>query len=220
MNEKGASVLRELLSGLLGWVWLLAGIYAIYAFVRAVFFDGPWYSFFFGFGACIFSSGLARLIMNQGHNPGSVTRGEISQALRHAQGVVLAYSDILEQRAVRHATGIVSSIKELPCSKDEIKLALKLTLTEAIHNNNQNLIEGIKTAYVLLASFQDVAPEDMEALEAHQSVVSMGSSLKTTSGPDVVEVAKSLSSSLPTVIKYTDMMNKESAQLLKEIEEA
>jgi hypothetical protein len=27
MNIKGASVFRELLSGLLGWVWLFAGIY-------------------------------------------------------------------------------------------------------------------------------------------------------------------------------------------------
>ena len=177
-----------------------------------MFFGGPWYTFFYGFGICLFSSGLARLIANQG----KATREEISQALGRAQAVVLAYSDVLERGVMGHMGGIVSSINELPCSKDEIKMALKLSLKEARHSNNQELIEGIKIAYVSLARFQDIATEDMEALKAHQSTVT---GIKAAGDLDAVEVAQSLSASLPVVVKYTDTVNREAAQLKKEIDE-
>ena len=59
MQVKIKLVALELISGLLGWVWIIASVAGAYCFVLAVFFEGIWSDFFSAFGISIIAKWFA-----------------------------------------------------------------------------------------------------------------------------------------------------------------
>jgi len=50
----------ELVGGILGWVWILASVAALYFLVMSVFSDSPWSRFFWAFGTGVIAKWLAK----------------------------------------------------------------------------------------------------------------------------------------------------------------
>jgi hypothetical protein len=49
-GNKNKTCLVELVAGILGWVWILAAVAALYFLVVAIFSNSPWSRFFWAFG--------------------------------------------------------------------------------------------------------------------------------------------------------------------------
>ncbi len=60
MTIKSKLALLELISGLFGWGWMIAGAAALYFLVMAVGFDGGWSPFFWTLGASAVCKWLAK----------------------------------------------------------------------------------------------------------------------------------------------------------------
>lgn len=60
MTTLGKLMALEALSGIFGWIWIIASIAAIYYFISAVIFSGAWSSFFLAFGVGVISKWLCR----------------------------------------------------------------------------------------------------------------------------------------------------------------
>jgi len=60
METRTKLVWLEGIGGILGWVWILASIAAIYFLVVALFFSSPWSRFFWALGISVIAKWLAR----------------------------------------------------------------------------------------------------------------------------------------------------------------
>ena len=60
METKTKLVWLELVGGILGWVWILASVAALYFLVVAIFSDSPWSRFFWAFGIGIVAKWIAK----------------------------------------------------------------------------------------------------------------------------------------------------------------
>ena len=60
MEAKAKLVWLELFAGILGWVWILAAVAALYFLAVAIFSDSPWSRFFWAFGIGAVAKWLAR----------------------------------------------------------------------------------------------------------------------------------------------------------------
>ncbi len=60
METKTKLAWLELVAGILGWVWILAAVAALYFLVVAIFSDSPWSRFFWAFGIGAVAKWLAR----------------------------------------------------------------------------------------------------------------------------------------------------------------
>ena len=50
----------SIIAGLVGWVWMIAGVLALYYFIMAIGFDGSWYSFFIALAVSAVAKWLCR----------------------------------------------------------------------------------------------------------------------------------------------------------------
>lgn len=60
METKTKLVWLELVGGILGWLWILASVVALYFLVMATFFDSPWPRFFWALGIGAVAKWLAK----------------------------------------------------------------------------------------------------------------------------------------------------------------
>jgi hypothetical protein len=59
MQTRTKLAILELIGGLLGWVWILASLAAVYFIVAVFAFDGTWSSFFWAAGTAVVAKWLA-----------------------------------------------------------------------------------------------------------------------------------------------------------------
>jgi hypothetical protein len=60
----GKLMLLELVSGIFGWVWIIAGIAALVFLIWAIGFAGPWSRFFWAVGISVVAKWLAKAFMD------------------------------------------------------------------------------------------------------------------------------------------------------------
>lgn len=60
MTTKGKLVALELIGGLFGWCWIIAGLASAYYLVMAIGFEGAWLSFGIAVGIAVVCKWLAR----------------------------------------------------------------------------------------------------------------------------------------------------------------
>jgi hypothetical protein len=58
----------------------------------------------------------------------------------------------------------IKSIEELPCSKQDVKLAIKILLPTYLSKGSDDVVDLLKDRYVRLSAFQDISMEDKETI--------------------------------------------------------
>ena len=117
-----------------------------------------------------------------------------------AHDLVNQYDAILKNNPMK-----LKDIAELPCSKMDAKLAIKLFLLASIEKGlKDNTVAKLKDTFVRLGTFQSVDPEDIAKLTKHLSYIQ-----KQPMDADT--------SSFPELNKYMDLILSEQKALLDEI---
>ncbi len=68
------------------------------------------------------------------------------------------------RRTLERNPANIRPVDELPFPKDEIKLAIQLSLPIYVQKNIQSMVKTLKTSYKELGVFQSIEPEDKEKL--------------------------------------------------------
>ena len=98
----------------------------------------------------------------------------------------------------------IKSIEELPCSKQDIKLAIKILLPTYLSKGSDDTVHLLKDRYVRLSAFQEISMEDKETIirESHEIQKEAGT------------IDRSL---FPNYYKYIDLMVAEQNALAEDI---
>lgn len=176
MQTKTKLIVLELLSGLLGWLWILAGLAAVYFLIAAVAFEGAWSRFFWAVGVSVIAKWLTRGVLDhkqrialeanlvtEGYSPEEGSPGVVRQyaggasqpdfsdtTAADAEKIIQTYGALLTDSIP--TPGTVADVSRLPYSKTKIKEAILLALS-ATDDLAQK--ESLKMGYVQLADFQD-----------------------------------------------------------------
>ena len=117
-----------------------------------------------------------------------------------AHDIVNQYDAILKNNPMK-----LKDIGELPCSKMDAKLAIKLLLLESVEKGlKDNTVVKLKDTFVRLGTFQSIDQEDISKLTKHLSDIQ-----KQPMDADI--------SSFPELNKYMDLILSEQKALLEEI---
>ncbi|QYZ66994.1 MAG: hypothetical protein HPY30_13990 [Gammaproteobacteria bacterium (ex Lamellibrachia satsuma)] len=172
MKTNSKLAILQLMSGLFGWVWIIASLAALYFLAVAAFSDGLWSNFFWAVGISVVAKWLTRGIednktrvafeaklVEEGHTPeeaGNIwlqqysSNGSVDLPSNNIETIVQEYGGVLENSAP--APGCVSDSKNLPYSKQEIQQALIAALNLS---TDPQIKEHLKTGYISLADWQD-----------------------------------------------------------------
>jgi len=98
----------------------------------------------------------------------------------------------------------IKSIEELPCSKQDIKLAIKILLPTYLSKGSDDMVDLLKDRYVHLSAFQEISVEDKETLirESHEIEKENGTADRLL---------------FPNYYKYIDLMVAEQNALVEDI---
>ena len=98
----------------------------------------------------------------------------------------------------------IKSIEELPCSKQDIKLAIKILLPTYLSKGSDDMVDLLKERYVRLSAFQEISTEDKETIirEFHVIEKENGTTNRTL---------------FPNYYKYIDLMVAEQNALVDDI---
>ena len=113
--------------------------------------------------------------------------------------VILQYRKVLERNPAN-----VRPVEELPFSKEEIMLAIKLSLPLYAQKNIRSMVKNLKTIYKELGVFQSIDTDDKEKLK------------KTSVRQDKAS-AKQYREALEIHEKYMEMVVSEKKSLVEEI---
>ena len=117
-----------------------------------------------------------------------------------AHDLVNRYDAILKNNPMK-----LKDIAELPCSKMDAKLAIKLLLLVSVEKGlKDNAVVKLKDTFVRLGTFQSIDPEDISKLTKHLSYIK-----KQPTDADT--------SSFPELNNYMDLILSEQKALLEEI---
>ena len=116
-----------------------------------------------------------------------------------AKEVIRHYRKTLEQNPAS-----VRSVDDLPFPKEEIKLAIELSLPLYAQKNIDSMVKTLKTNYKELGVFQSIEPEDKEKLGKTHVRQDKDSAKQNR---DMLEIHE----------KYTEMVVSEKKSLLEEI---
>jgi hypothetical protein len=117
-----------------------------------------------------------------------------------AHDLVNQYDAILKNNPMK-----LKDIAELPCSKMDAKLAIKLLLLVSVEKGlKDNTVVKLKDTFVRLGTFQSIDQEDISKLTKHLSYIQKQ--------PTDVDT-----SSFPELNKYMDLILSEQKALLDEI---
>ncbi len=150
--------LLEFIGGLFGWIWMGAGIAALYFFVVAIGFDGQWSKFFWAFGISVVSKSLLRGFMETQYRVQNTAElGEQNQTsedsdnvLGKIEKVVQSYGAVMEKTA--GMPGTVYDVSLLPYPKETIKESI-LMMQKLV--DDEEIKKALDTAYYSLADFQE-----------------------------------------------------------------
>ncbi|MBT4795879.1 MAG: hypothetical protein HON83_05575 [Candidatus Marinimicrobia bacterium] len=182
MKTNSKLAILELVSGIFGWVWIIASLAALYFLAISVFSDGIWSNFFWAVGTSIVAKWLTRSIedsktrvaleaklVEEGHSPEEAGQiwlqqysknGSVDLPSNKIEIIVQAYGGVLENSAP--VPGCVSDSKNLPYSKQEIKQALIAALKLSA---DPKIKEYLKTGYIGLADWQDGVGDSEQGLD-------------------------------------------------------
>ncbi|MGD9078536.1 MAG: hypothetical protein PVG96_04310 [Desulfobacterales bacterium] len=98
----------------------------------------------------------------------------------------------------------IKSIEELPCSKQDIKLAIKILLPTYLSKGSDDMVDLLKDRYVRLSAFQEISKEDKKTLirESHEIEKENGTTDRLL---------------FPNYYKYIDLMVAEQNALIEDI---
>lgn len=154
MQIKTKLVILELIAGICGWGWIIAGAVALYYFVTAIGFDGTWTPFFWAFGAGAIAKWLAKGFEENKQRIALENRAvseatyRIRQKAEQQANVISDYGQFLEH----HPTvGEIRDASDLPHPKEEILDAICL---ELVQEDDEQRREALKVAALSLADFQ------------------------------------------------------------------
>ncbi|MBU4276068.1 MAG: hypothetical protein KKC30_04930 [Proteobacteria bacterium] len=106
-------------------------------------------------------------------------------------------------------------LEDLPCSKDDMKLALKLSIFLHKLDGNHSAIETIQTAYTFLSNFLPLTNEQAIQLQKYDQVMSNVNAMDDQS--DAKSVAEALNGPLDAFIECSQKSSQEHALLAEEI---
>ena len=76
-----------------------------------------------------------------------------------AQDIFDRYESVLESHPTK-----IKNIVELPASKQEVKMALKIMLTAYVLKQSDEMVDKLKDCYISIGAFQDIDREDKEKI--------------------------------------------------------
>ncbi len=176
MQTKWKLAILELISGLLGWVWIVAGLAAGYFLVAVIFLDGAWSWFFWSTAISVTAKSLAggfrenqqrvafeAELVSEAHSPTQARQERVERILREsrvsssehmnaaeAEAIIRAYGAVLVNSAP--PPGTVADKSRLPVSKSMLKEAIMFALgatKDPIQKSH------LRIAYLQLADFQE-----------------------------------------------------------------
>jgi hypothetical protein len=128
-----------------------------------------------------------------------MTEDEQKKVWNWSKEVVQQYRSVLEADP-----GNIRNIEDLPFPKEDIKLAIKLSLPLYISKDMQSVIKMLKTAYKDIGTFQFIDDGDKKALQSR-------------SDPKRRVSTQNNGSTYPLSDKYTELIVSEQKALLQEV---
>jgi hypothetical protein len=89
----------------------------------------------------------------------TMKKSDIKIIANWAYEVFNDYSTVLEDFPMK-----IKSIAELPCPKQDIKLAIKILLPTYLSKGSDDMVDLLKERYVSLSAFQEISIEDKETM--------------------------------------------------------
>ena len=128
-----------------------------------------------------------------------MTEDEQKKVWNWSKEVVQQYRSVLEADP-----GNIRNIEDLPFPKEDIKLAIKLSLPLYISKDMQSVIKVLKTAYKDIGTFQFIDDGDKKVLQSR-------------SDPKRRASSQNNASTYPLSDKYTELIVSEQKALLQEV---
>ena len=128
-----------------------------------------------------------------------MTEDEQKKVWNWSKEVVQQYRSVLEADP-----GNIRNIEDLPFPKEDIKMAIKLSLPLYISKDMQNVIKMLKTAYKDIGTFQFIDDGDKKVLQSR-------------SDPKRRASSQNNGSTYPLSDKYTELIVSEQKALLQEV---
>ena len=89
----------------------------------------------------------------------AINKNDMKKMANWANEVFNDYTTALENFPMK-----IKSIEELPCSKQDIKLAIKILLPTYLSKGSDDMVDLLKDRYVRLSAFQEIGMEDKETI--------------------------------------------------------
>ena len=128
-----------------------------------------------------------------------MTEDEQKKVWNWSKEVIQQYRSVLEADP-----GNIRNIEDLPFPKEDIKMAIKLSLPLYISKDMQNVIKMLKTAYKDIGTFQFIDDGDKKVLQSR-------------SDPKRRASSQNNGSTYPLSDKYTELIVSEQKALLQEV---
>ena len=128
-----------------------------------------------------------------------MTEDEQKKVWNWSKEVIQQYRSVLEADP-----GNIRNIEDLPFPKEDIKLAIKLSLPLYISKDMQSVIKMLKTAYKDIGTFQFIDDGDKKVLQSR-------------SDPKRRASSQNNGSTYPLSDKYTELIVSEQKALLQEV---
>ena len=232
MQPKSKLMILELISGILGWLWIIAGVAALYFLVSAIGFHGRWSSFVLALIISLVAKWLSKgflenkqrvayeaELINKGYTPeqagrewiqrytGSTTISDSEDiSSEEAEKVIQAYGSYLAVSAP--VSGTVADVSRLPYSKAKIKRAILIGLG-AVQDIQQK--EMLKIGFMQLANFQEGVGEKNIGLDI--SNLDVGKA-------DIDELAQQVLNQTEGFDKWKRLVKEEEEVLKSELQKA
>ena len=129
----------------------------------------------------------------------AINKNDMKKIANWANEVFNDYTTALENFAME-----IKSIEELPCSKQDIKLAIKILLPNYLSKGSDDMVDLLKDRYIRLSAFQEISAQDKETIikESHEIQKENGTTDRSL---------------FPNYYKYIDLMVAEQNVLVEDI---
>ena len=129
----------------------------------------------------------------------AMRKSDIKIIAKWAYEVFNEYTTVLENLQMK-----IKGITELPCPKQDIKLAIKVLLPTYLSKGSDDIVGLLKDSYVRLSAFQEISMEDKETImrEFHEIEKDNGTTNRML---------------FPNYYKYIDLMVAEQNALVEDI---
>jgi hypothetical protein len=129
----------------------------------------------------------------------NMSKDEQTIIVNWAQDVVDQYGSFLKEYPMK-----IKNIVDLPCPKENIKIAIKTLLPAYIAKESDDIVNLLKDRYVRLSAFQEISYEDKETIIKESNEIDQNSESADTS-------------LFPTYHKYMQIIISEQKILLEDI---